>query len=178
MVGRRWYPDSSRLLLCADAGGSNGIRNHAWKYFLQKWTDEDRLHVTVCHYPPGTSKWNKIEHRMFSFISLNWRGRPLVDYQTVVSLIGATTTKTGLKVRATLDEREYEPGLKISEEEMEQLNVKEHPVHPQWNYTIWPRKAGKKQKLFCVNTLGLLPCRTCPSEWRLQKSNETLLLTK
>ena len=144
MVGRRWYPDANRLLLCADAGGSNGTKNRAWKYFLQKWTDEDSLRVTVYHYPPGTSKWNKIEHRMFSFISMNWKGRPLVDYQTVVSLIGATATKTGLRVRAMLDRREYVAGLKIDDKEMEQLNVKEHPLHPQWNYTIEPRKARKE----------------------------------
>jgi hypothetical protein len=140
MVGRRLYPKSRKLLLCADGGGSNGSRNRAWKYFLQKWSDEVALEVTVCHYPPGASKWNKIEHRMFSFISMNWRGRPLVDYETVVSLIGATTTKSGLKVKAILDERKYDAALKIPDEQMEQVNLRAHRVHPQWNYTIVPHE--------------------------------------
>ena len=92
--------------------------------------------MTVCHYPPGTSKWNKIEHRMFSFISLNWKGQPLVSYETVVKLIGSTRTKTGLKVRAQLDSAEYEAGVQITKAEMERINLKPHPLHPQWNYTI------------------------------------------
>jgi len=138
MAGRRRYPKSKALLLCADGGGSNGSRHRAWKYFLQKWADEVGLDVTVCHYPPGTSKWNKIEHRLFSYISLTWRGRPLVDYETVVSLIGATRTKTGLRVKAVLDTREYATGEKITDKEMAWIKLEPHKVHPQWNYTITP----------------------------------------
>ena len=137
--GRRRYPEAKRLLLCADAGGSNGSRNRAWKYHLQQLCDQFHLTVTVCHYPPGTSKWNNIEHRLFSFISLNWKGRPLVSYETVVNLIGATRTATGLRVKAKLDTRTYEPGVKISAEEMERINLRGHRVHPAWNYTIGPR---------------------------------------
>ena len=138
MVGRRCYPKAEALLLCADGGESNGVRRRAWKYFLQRWADEAGLGVTVCHYPPGTSKWNRIEHRMFSYISLNWRGRPLVDYETVVSLIGATRTKTGLYVKAVLDTREYGTRRKITDEEMAWVKLEPHRVHPQWNYTIAP----------------------------------------
>jgi hypothetical protein len=120
--GRRHYPQATALLLCADGGGSNGSRNRAWKFHLQQLADELGLDVTVCHYPPGTSKWNKIEHRMFSFISLNWKGQPLVSYETVVNLIGSTRTQTGLRVKATLDSREYEVGVKITDQDMDQLN--------------------------------------------------------
>ena len=143
---RRWwklfgrhYPRARHLLLCADGGGSNGARNRAWKYHLQQFADQMGFYVTVCHYPPGTSKWNKIEHRMFSFISLNWKGRPLVSYETVVNLIGATRTKTGLRIKAALDTREYEAGVKISDEEMERINLRPHNTNPFWNYTISPR---------------------------------------
>jgi hypothetical protein len=139
LFGRRHYPRARALLLCADGGGSNGSRNRAWKYYLQHLADELGLRITVCHYPPGTSKWNKIEHRMFSFISLNWKGQPLVSYETVVNLIGATRTRTGLRVKAQLDPRVYEAGLKIPEGEMQRLNLKPHDVHPAWNYTISPR---------------------------------------
>ncbi|MGH9718967.1 MAG: ISAzo13 family transposase [Bryobacteraceae bacterium] len=143
-VGRRGYPQAQRLLLCADGGGSNGSRNRAWKYHLQRFADQSGLAVTVCHYPPGTSKWNKIEHRMFSFISLNWQGKPLVSYETVINLIGATRTATGLRVRVKLDTRSYEPGVKISDEEMEQINLRTHPTNPAWNYTISPRASSQK----------------------------------
>ena len=139
MVGRRHYPQAKALLVCADGGGSNGSRNRAWKFHLQKLSDQFGVVVTVCHYPPGTSKWNKIEHRMFSFISLNWQGQPLTSYETVVNLIGSTRTKTGLRVRVKLDPKFYEPGVKISDEAMEQLNIKQHRIHPVWNYTIAPR---------------------------------------
>jgi len=145
VFGRRHYPRARALLVCADGGGSNGSRNRAWKYYLQHLADELGLRITVCHYPPGTSKWNKIEHRMFSFISLNWKGQPLVSYETVVNLIGATRTRTGLRVKATLDARVYEAGLKIPEEEMKRLNLKPHEVHPAWNYTISPRTTMSKQ---------------------------------
>jgi len=139
LFGRRHYPRARCLLLCADGGGSNGTRNRAWKYHLQQFADQMDLEVTVSHYPPGTSKWNKIEHRMFSFISLNWKGRPLVSYETVVNLIGATQTKTGLRIKAALDTREYEAGVKISDEEMERINLRPHSTNPFWNYTISPR---------------------------------------
>ena len=143
--GGRHYPRTRRLLLCADGGGSNGARNRAWKYHLQQFADQLGLEVTVCHYPPGTSKWNKIEHRMFSFISLNWKGQPLVSYETVVNLIGATRTKTGLRIKAALDTRQYEAGVKISDEEMERINLRPHSTNPFWNYTISPRsRPGEK----------------------------------
>jgi hypothetical protein len=137
-IGRRGYPTAARLLLCADGGGSNGSRNRAWKYHLQQFADQSGLAITVCHYPPGTSKWNKIEHRMFSFISLNWQGKPLVSYETVVNLIGATRTATGLRVKAKLDTKFYEAGVKITDEEMGQINLRTHRTNPEWNYTISP----------------------------------------
>lgn len=137
--GRRHYPDAKELLLCADGGGSNGSRNRAWKYFLQEFADESGLEVSVCHYPPGTSKWNKIEHRMFSFISLNWRGQALVDYETIVNLIGSTRTEEGLRVRARLDPYVYETGIKITDEEMKRLAWSADDDFPHWNYTIAPR---------------------------------------
>jgi transposase len=137
--GRRHYPRAQGLLLCADSGGSNGPRLRAWKFHLQDLADRLEIPITVCHYPPGTSKWNKIEHRMFSFISLNWRGQPLVSYETVVNLISGTTTRTGLKIAALLDTREYDPGIKISDAEMAHLKVTTHTTHPQWNYTVNPR---------------------------------------
>ena len=138
VFGRRHYPEAKSLLLCADGGGSNGSRNRAWKYHLQRLTDEFGLAVTVCHYPPGTSKWNKIEHRMFSFISMNWQGKPLATYETIVNLIGSTRTKTGLRVKAKLDRTHYEKGVKITDEQMEEINIALHTVHPKWNYTINP----------------------------------------
>jgi hypothetical protein len=137
--GRRHYPKATSLLLCADGGGSNGSRNRAWKYHLQKLADELGLSITVCHYPPGTSKWNKIEHRMFSFISMNWKGQPLVSYEAVVGLIGSTRTKTGLRVKARLDPRVYATGVLITDEQMECVNLQSHKTHPKWNYTIAPR---------------------------------------
>jgi hypothetical protein len=142
-IGRRSYPKATRLLLCADGGGSNGSRNRAWKYHLQQFANQSVLAITVCHYPPGTSKWNKIEHRMFSFISLNWQGKPLVSYETVINLIGATRTTTGLRVKAKLDTRFYEAGVKITDEEMEQINLRAHRTNPEWNYTISPSRAHR-----------------------------------
>ena len=138
-VGRRHYPKAKSLLLCADGGGSNSSRSRAWKYHLQRLADELGLAITVCHYPPGTSKWNKIEHRMFSFISMNWKGQPLVSYQAVVNLIGTTRTKTGLRVKARLDRKAYETGVQITDQQMECINLQSHKMHPQWNYTISSR---------------------------------------
>ena len=145
-VGRRHYPQARRLLICADGGGSNGSRNRAWKYFLQRLSNEWDLQITVCHYPPGTSKWNKIEHRMFSFISLNWRGEPLVSFETVIQLISRTTTRTGLQVKARLDKRYYATGIEIPKEEMEKLNLRFHEENPQWNYSISPSRSVNLEK--------------------------------
>ena len=138
--GHRAYRGATRLLICADGGGSNGSRLHAWKVCLQRLADEIPLAVTVCHYPPGTSKWNKIEHRLFSFISLNWRGTPLVNFETVVNLIGGTRTRSGLKVKAVLDTNHYETGKKVPPEELKGLSLRRHTFHPDWNYTISPRR--------------------------------------
>jgi hypothetical protein len=140
MDGRRSYPAAGRLLICADAGGSNGNRLRAWKLNLQQMADQIQIPITVCHYPPGTSKWNKIEHRLFSFISLNWRGEPLINYETIINLIGGTKTRTGLKVKAVLDTNEYETGIKVSDEQFGEIQLRRHKVHPAWNYTISPRE--------------------------------------
>ena len=138
--GRKAYPAARRLLICADAGGSNGNRLRLWKLNLQHLADQIQLPITVCHYPPGTSKWNKIEHRLFSFISLNWKGEPLINYETIINLIGGTKTRTGLKVKAVLDTNDYEIGIEVSDEELEDVRLRRHTVHPAWNYTISPRK--------------------------------------
>ena len=139
-MGRERYPEASELTITADGGGSNGSRVRLWKVELQKLADETGLVIHVHHYPPGTSKWNKIEHRMFCHITQNWRGHPLTDRLTVVELIGATTTKTGLKVECALDERTYEKGIKVSDAEMEALDITGDAFHPEWNYTIRPRR--------------------------------------
>ena len=141
ILGKKSYPMAKRLLVCADAGGSNGNRLRGWKLHLQKLSDQLKIPITVCHYPPGTSKWNKIEHRLFSFVSMNWKGRPLVSYEAVVNLIGNTKTRTGLKVKAMLDKNSYETGQKVSNEEMQELRLKIHPFHGNWNYTLHPRRA-------------------------------------
>ena len=138
-MGKKRYPDAKELLITADCGGSNGNRSRLWKVELQKLADELKMILHVCHFPPGTSKWNKIEHRLFSFISRNWRGKPLLTRATVVSLIAHTTTKTGLTVKAVLDENQYETGKKVSKEEMASLNLAGEPFHPEWNYQIAPR---------------------------------------
>lgn len=136
MDGRRLYRSSRRLLICADSGGSNGYKLRAWKLGLQRLADSMAMPITVCHYPPGTSKWNKIEHRLFSFISINWRGRPLVNYEAVVNLIGATKTRTGLRVKAVLDPRTYPKGVKVENDAMRKVQLQGHNLHPLWNYTI------------------------------------------
>jgi Rhodopirellula transposase DDE domain len=140
--GRSHYRGAKQLLICADSGGSNGNRPRAWKVELQKLSDELRLPITVCHYPPGTSKWNKIEHRLFSFISLNWKGEPLVNFETIVNLIGGTRTRSGLAVKAVLDTREYPTGVEVSTEQVEALHLQRHAVHPDWNYTLSPSSVG------------------------------------
>jgi transposase len=144
-MGKEQYPQAQRLLICADSGGSNGYRLRLWKYELQSFVDEAGLEVLVCHLPPGTSKWNKIEHRLFSHISMNWRGRPLVSHEVVVKLIGATMTKTGLKVQAKLDKRKYPLKVKVTDDQMRSLNMEPHKFHGEWNYTIRPRNQEPKQ---------------------------------
>lgn len=143
--GVRHYPTARRLFICADSGGSNAARNRAWKYYLQRFSDEVNLEIVVGHYPPGTSKWNKIEHRMFSFISMTWRGEPLVSFETVVKLISATKTKQGLRVKAVLDKSRYETGVKISPEQMKALNLKPHTQNPEWNYSLLPRTSRPRR---------------------------------
>lgn len=138
-MGRRTYPQATRLLITADAGGSNGARLRLWKVELQKLADETGLRIAVCHFPPGTSKWNKIEHRLFSYISQNWRGQPLRSFQTIVNLIAATTTSAGLKVHARLDTRSYPPGIKVSDQELSQIQMRRDKFHGDWNYEIHPR---------------------------------------
>jgi hypothetical protein len=135
-MGQALYPQAEQVLICADSGGSNGYRIRLWKVELQAWAKETGLDVTVCHYPPGTSKWNKIEHRLFSYITMNWRGRPLVSYQVVVNLIAATTTKTGLRVQAALDTEVYPTKVKVTDEQLANVNLHPHYFHGEWNYTI------------------------------------------
>ncbi len=142
MVGRKRYPDSKDLFITADAGGSNGHRPRAWKLELQQLADRLGIAIHVSHFPPGTSKWNKIEHRLFSFISINWRGRPLRTYETVINLISNTTNRGGLVVHAKLDKRRYPTGRKISAKEMKTLNIEREPFHGDWNYTVRPRAAA------------------------------------
>ena len=141
VMGRPAYRQASSLLITADAGGSNGSHRRLWKWELQQFANRTGLEITVCHFPPGTSKWNKIEHRLFSHIAMNWRGKPLVSLATIVSLIGATTTQSGLRVRAEVDRGLYPKGVKITDQQMETLNLEPHPFHGEWNYTIRPNNA-------------------------------------
>ena len=140
--GRQRYPDTKELAILADGGGSNGSRCRAWKHGLQRFAERHGLMVTVAHYPPGASKWNPIEHKLFSEISKNWAGRPLDSYETVVNYIRSTTTKTGLAVKAHLAERQYETGVKITDAQMKQLHVTWHESLPRWNYTLAPAGNG------------------------------------
>ena len=138
-MGQPLHPDARRLLVTADAGGSNGYRLRLWKLELQKLADETGLQIGVCHFPPGTSKWNKVEHRLFSAISQDWRGRPLVSHEVIVELIGATTTRTGLRVRSALDTSDYPSGVRVSDAEMQTLYLERDTFHGEWNYTLLPR---------------------------------------
>lgn len=138
-MGAEAYPEARRLLITADSGGSNGVRVRLWKTELQKLADETGLEISICHLPPGTSKWNKIEHRLFSFISQNWRGKPLVSHEVIVNLIAATTTRTGLQVRAELDRGKYPKGIKVSDKEVASLRIRRDEFHGEWNYTLLPR---------------------------------------
>ena len=137
-MGQEKYPDANRLLISADGGGSNGSRNRLWKVELQKLANELNLKIAVCHFPPGTSKWNKIEHRLFSHISMNWRGKPLTSLEVIISLIGGTKTRRGLKVQAVADQKTYQKGIKVSKEEFEKINIERCEFHGEWNYTIHP----------------------------------------
>jgi hypothetical protein len=139
-MGQVCYPDADQLLICADGGGSNGSRVRLWKVELQRLADELGLAIQVCHFPPGTSKWNKIEHRLFSFITMNWRGQPLVSHEVIVNLIGSTKNGEGLKVQAQIDEGKYPTKIKVTDQEMKSLNLKRHKFHGEWNYTISPKR--------------------------------------
>jgi len=138
-MGQRRFPKASELLITADGGGSNGHRCRLWKVSLQELADDLGLTLIICHFPPGTSKWNKIEHRLFSFITSNWRGRPLVSHQTIVNLIASTTTRKGLIVKAALDTNQYETKIKVTDEQLERLRLQRHKFHGDWNYTLSPR---------------------------------------
>jgi hypothetical protein len=137
-LGQERYPDASTLTITADSGGSNSPRTRLWRVELQRLSDATGLNVRVCHFPPGTSKWNKIEHRMFSFVSLNWRGKPLESLEVVVNLITATTTNIGLKIYARLDDRSYERGVEVTDQQLHAVNITRHAFHGDWNYTVSP----------------------------------------
>jgi Rhodopirellula transposase DDE domain len=145
LMGRTRYPQATSLLITADGGGSNGSRVRLWKLELQKLADELGVPITVCHLPPGTSKWNKIEHRLFSFITGNWRGKPLVSHKVIVQLIAATTTKTGLEVRCQLDQNTYPAGIKVSDFDIKAVNLTRHDFHGEWNYTVSPTTSAPKR---------------------------------
>ena len=145
-MGRVRYPKAKRLLVTADCGGSNGYRIRLWKVALQKLADELGLRISVCHFPPGTSKWNKIEHRMFSHISMNWRGKPLTSHEVILNLISSTTTTKGLEIHAELDTGTYPKGIKVSDEELKRVNIKRAKFHGEWNYTIAPTKRKSPRK--------------------------------
>ena len=142
-LGRRRYPKARTLMISADGGGSNGTRVRLWKWELQGFADRSGLSISVCNLPPGTSKWNKIEHRLFSFITQNWRGKPLESYATILKLIAATTTSAGLRVYTELDTHPYQKGLQVSDEQMQAIRLEPDAFHGEWNYTIKPRKARR-----------------------------------
>jgi hypothetical protein len=138
-MGHKAYPNAKRLLITADSGGSNGSRVRLWKLELQSLANDTGMEISVCHFPPGTSKWNKIEHRLFSFITQNWRGKPLISHEVIINLIASTRTKTGLTVRCELDNGSYPKGIKVSDKELAQINIARNDFHGEWNYTIRPR---------------------------------------
>jgi len=137
-LGHGRYPDATQIVITADCGGSNGNRTRLWKTELQRLADDTALQICVCHFPPGTSKWNKIEHRLFSFISKNWRGQPLVSYEVIINLIAATTTNTGLEIYARLDQASYPDKIQVTDDQLAAVNLDRHAFHPEWNYTIKP----------------------------------------
>ncbi len=138
-MGAQSYPQTKRLLITADSGGSNGARVRLWKWELQRLANETGLEISVCHFPPGTSKWNKIEHRLFSFISQNWRGKPLISHEVIIDLIAGTTTATGLAVKSKLDSNIYPAGLKVSDQQMAELQLSRDRFHGDWNYSLRPK---------------------------------------
>lgn len=142
-MGRHEYADATKILITADGGGSNGSRSHLWKVALQNLSNQIELDIHVCHFPPGTSKWNKIEHKMFCHITENWRGRPLISHEVMVNLIGHTTTKSGLKIKAKLDRKSYETGKKVTKEELQKVKIQKDEFHGEWNYTISPSPEPK-----------------------------------
>lgn len=142
-MGSHMYRGAPALLITADGGGSNGSRNRLWKVALQQLANDTGMRMTVCHFPPGTSKWNKIEHRMFSHISMNWRGCPLISHEVVVNLIANTTTQQGLTIQAALDTGRYPTGIRVTDQELGQVKLKKAKFHGEWNYTIMPTKANK-----------------------------------
>ena len=135
-IGKINYEKTNEILICADSGGSNAHRSRLWKFYLQKFANKTGLKITVCHFPPGTSKWNKIEHKMFSFISINWKGKPLRNYEMIINLIEGTRTRKGLKIKAKIDKKIYQLKQKVSDEEFEKINFLRHKTNPQWNYTL------------------------------------------
>lgn len=164
-MGRERYANTHSLTITADGGGSNGARVRLWKVELQKLVDETGLCIFVLHLPPGTSKWNNIEHRLFSVISKNWRGRPLTDYRTIVELIGATTSTTGLTVRCQLDENLYPAGINVSDQEMAALNILRNDFHGEWNYAINPRLPKSRAVIYrrCLRPVNwIIPDRSDP----------------
>lgn len=142
-MGKSYYPNAQKLLITADGGGSNSSRSRLWKKELQKLSNEIGLQLEVCHFPPATSKWNKIEHRLFSYIAQNWRGKPLLSYEIIVNLIGSTTTTKGLKVLCELNENKYEIGIKVTDDEMKSVNLKRNDFHGEWNYIVSPNSTSK-----------------------------------
>lgn len=142
-LGMMTYPSATELLIIADGGGSNGSRLRLWKTQLQQLADETRLRISICHLPPGTSKWNQIEHRMFAYMTQNWRGRPLTRHEVIVNLIGNTTTQTGPHIHAELDTNPYATGKRITDEELAAVQIERDSFHGEWNYTIVPRGLGK-----------------------------------
>ena len=141
-MGKKAYPNATELLITADGGGSNGYRARLWKLELQRLADRTGLTIGVSHFPPGTSKWNKIEHRLFCHITENWRGRPLIDHETIVQLIGSVRTTTGLRVKAKLDTGTYAKGIAVPDADMDDLDIIRDPFHGEWNYTFRPRSSG------------------------------------
>ncbi len=139
-MGQESYPNVKQILITADGGGSNGSRNRLWKKELQSYANETGLEVTVCHLPPGTSKWNKIEHRLFSYISMNWRGKPLISIEVIVNLIASTKTKEGLRVKTSIDKRSYQTGIKVTDKEFNEINIEKNEFHGEWNYKIKPKR--------------------------------------
>lgn len=152
--GKARYPDATRLLITADCGGSNGARVRLWKRELQIFATETGLSITVAHHPPGTSKWNRIEHRLFAFITQNWRGKPLISHEVIVQLIGATSTSTGLDVQCRLDENDYPKGIKVSDAEMNAINIDRDSFHGEWNYTISPALAVSDDPTDTISGVG------------------------